>query len=93
MDQIPNGIYYGDTKVFIPKGISVMIVTKMKETTKAFLGKSIKDAAVIVPNYFNDAQHQFGMHNNPRPVVHAKLTCTTTQFGMHTSLILCAQQA
>ncbi|KAM0070004.1 putative Heat shock protein 70 family [Helianthus debilis subsp. tardiflorus] len=35
-----------------------MILTKMKETAEAFLGKKVKDAVVTVPAYFNDAQKQ-----------------------------------
>lgn len=35
-----------------------MILTKMKETAEAFLGKSVKYAVVTVPAYFNDAQRQ-----------------------------------
>ena len=35
-----------------------MILTKMKETAEAFLGKSVKHAVVTVPAYFNDAQRQ-----------------------------------
>ena len=35
-----------------------MILTKKKDTAEAFLGKTIKNAVVTVPAYFNDAQRQ-----------------------------------
>ena len=35
-----------------------MVLTKMKETAEAFLGKTVKNAVVTVPAYFNDAQRQ-----------------------------------
>ena len=35
-----------------------MILTKMKETAEAYLGKSVSRAVVTVPAYFNDAQRQ-----------------------------------
>jgi len=38
--------------------ISSMVLTKMKETAQAYLGKTINDAVVTVPAYFNDSQRQ-----------------------------------
>ena len=35
-----------------------MVLTKMKETAEAFLGKTMRDAVVTVPAYFNDSQRQ-----------------------------------
>lgn len=35
-----------------------MVLTKMKETAEAFLGKPVRDAVVTVPAYFNDSQRQ-----------------------------------
>ena len=35
-----------------------MVLTKMKETAEQYLGKTVKDAVVTVPAYFNDSQRQ-----------------------------------
>ena len=50
--------YKGETKTFFAEEISSMVLTKMKETAEAFLGKAVKDAVVTVPAYFNDSQRQ-----------------------------------
>jgi len=50
--------YKGEMKIFAPEEISSMVLIKMKETAEAFLGKTVKDAVVTVPAYFNDSQRQ-----------------------------------
>ncbi len=48
----------GEKKTFYAEEISSMVLVKMRETAEAFLGKTITDAVVTVPAYFNDAQRQ-----------------------------------
>lgn len=50
--------YKGEDKTFFPEEISSMVLTKMKETAEAFLGKTVNDAVITVPAYFNDSQRQ-----------------------------------
>src|SRR3989338_2760997 len=50
--------FNGETKVFSAEQVSAMILQKMKEIAETFTGKSIKNAVVTVPAYFNDAQRQ-----------------------------------
>jgi len=50
--------YKGEEKTFFPEEISSMVLVKMKETAQSYLGKTVTDAVVTVPAYFNDSQRQ-----------------------------------
>ncbi|KPM11560.1 disulfide-isomerase A6 [Sarcoptes scabiei] len=50
--------YKGESKKFFPEEISSMVLTKMKEIAEAYLGKTITNAVITVPAYFNDSQRQ-----------------------------------
>eukprot|EP01135_Chromosphaera_perkinsii_P004160 Nk52_evm67s270 gene=Nk52_evmTU67s270 len=50
--------YKGETKTFSAEEISSMILVKMKETAEAYLGKTVQNAVITVPAYFNDSQRQ-----------------------------------
>uniref|UniRef100_UPI00358DDC34 heat shock cognate 71 kDa protein-like n=1 Tax=Myxine glutinosa TaxID=7769 RepID=UPI00358DDC34 len=50
--------YKSETKAFYPEEISSMVLTKMKEISEAYLGKSVTNVVITVPAYFNDSQRQ-----------------------------------
>ncbi|GJM98697.1 hypothetical protein PR202_ga15728 [Eleusine coracana subsp. coracana] len=59
--KAPNGDAWVETtdgKQYSPSQVGAFVLTKMKETAEAYLGKSVSKAVVTVPAYFNDAQRQ-----------------------------------
>merc|ERR1719160_1920193 len=50
--------YKAEKKQFSAEEVSSMILVKMKEIAESYLGKTVKDAVVTVPAYFNDSQRQ-----------------------------------
>jgi heat shock 70kDa protein 1/2/6/8 len=45
----------GETKKFHPEQISAMVLEKMKEIAESYIGKTVKEAVITVPAYFNDS--------------------------------------
>ncbi|MED6168889.1 hypothetical protein PIB30_015947 [Stylosanthes scabra] len=58
--KAPNGDAWVETngQQYSPSQVGAFVLTKMKETAEAYLGKTVSKAVVTVPAYFNDAQRQ-----------------------------------
>ena len=58
--RAPNGDAWleANGKTYSPSQIGAFLLTKMKETAEAYLGKTVTKAVITVPAYFNDAQRQ-----------------------------------
>jgi len=56
--KAPNGDAWVEArgKQYSPSQIGAFVLTKMKETSEAYLGGTVKQAVVTVPAYFNDSQ-------------------------------------
>ncbi|KAL7615704.1 hypothetical protein Lser_V15G03413 [Lactuca serriola] len=50
--------FNGEVKEFSAEEISSMVLIKLKEAAEKFLGKTVHDAVITVPAYFDDSQRQ-----------------------------------
>jgi heat shock protein 5 len=48
----------GQTRFFWPEEIAAMIIAQMKTIAEVYLGRSVTNAVITVPAYFNDAQRR-----------------------------------
>ncbi|GAV86856.1 HSP70 domain-containing protein [Cephalotus follicularis] len=58
--KAPNGDAWVEANgnTYSPSQMGAFVLTKMKETAEAYLGKTVSQAVITVPAYFNDAQRQ-----------------------------------
>uniref|UniRef100_A0A061RYD5 Molecular chaperone DnaK n=1 Tax=Tetraselmis sp. GSL018 TaxID=582737 RepID=A0A061RYD5_9CHLO len=58
--KAPNGDAWVEAggQQYSPSQIGAFTLTKMKETAEAYLGRSVSQAVITVPAYFNDSQRQ-----------------------------------
>ncbi|KAM5556349.1 iron-sulfur cluster biogenesis chaperone, mitochondrial-like [Rosa sericea] len=52
----------GQEKQYAAEDISSMVLGKMRETAEAYIGKTVKNAVVTVPAYFNNSQREATKH-------------------------------
>ncbi|GJX74959.1 heat shock cognate 70 kDa protein [Tanacetum coccineum] len=50
--------YKGEEERFAPEELSAMVLKKMKEDAKLFLGEEVKNAVITIPAYFNNRQRE-----------------------------------
>lgn len=58
--RAPNGDAWVEAngQQYSPSQIGAFVLGKMKETAESYLGRSVSNAVITVPAYFNDAQRQ-----------------------------------